>query len=107
MAGIMIGPEEWLQKNQRRMFHCPYQPGQLFISKQACSKRHQMGQSEDLADLLRGDLFNYTYKRGLSLCRECSIGKKLALRSPRPNPAALQPNVSQEKPGLRAGRIPY
>ncbi len=76
-----IEPRRWLQKNQNQMFYCPHQPGQLWISKHACMKRYLTGQREDLADLMKGDLFNYTYKRGLSLCRECPIGKKLVLRT--------------------------
>ncbi len=41
-------------------------------------KRHLTGQDLDMADLMKGDVFNYSYKRGLSRCRECSIGKELA-----------------------------
>jgi len=71
--------KEWLAKNQQEMICCPYQPGNLMISKNACSKRYGMGQKEDYQDLMKGDVFNYAHKRGLSLCRECPIGKELAL----------------------------
>jgi len=73
--------KEWLAKNQQEMICCPYQPGNLMISKNACSKRYGMGQKEDYQDLMKGDVFNYAHKRGLSLCRECPIGKELALAS--------------------------
>ncbi len=73
--------KEWLAKNQQQMISCPYQPGNLMISKNACSKRYWMGRKEDYQDLMRGDFFHYTYKRGLSVCRECPIGKRVASAS--------------------------
>ncbi len=76
-----MGSKEWLAKNHHLMINCPYQPGQLVISKNACTKRYRLGRREDFSDLMKGDLFNYSYKRGLSLCRECPIGKKLAIAS--------------------------
>ena len=70
--------KEWLAKNQEDMVCCPHQPGKLMISKSACAKRYWMARDEDYQDLMKGDVFNYRHKRGLSLCRECSIGKQLA-----------------------------
>jgi hypothetical protein len=81
MGKSQMEVKEWLAKNQQEMICCPYQPGNLMISKNACSKRYWMGQKEDYQDLMKGDVFNYAYKRGLSLCRECSIGKELARAS--------------------------
>lgn len=83
MADLQIVAKEWLAKNQRKMVSCPYQPGQLVISKSACSKRYQLGRKENPIDLMKGDLFHYTFNRGLSLCRDCPIGKKLAIFHPR------------------------
>ncbi len=83
MTELQRVAKQWLVKNQRKMVSCPYQPGQLMISKNACSKRYILARRENPADLLKGDLFHYTYKRGLSLCRDCRIGKKLALSQPR------------------------
>jgi hypothetical protein len=81
MSQSQISPKAWLTKNRADMFVCPYQPGQLTISKSACSKRHLMGKQEDLSNLQKGyDPLNYGFARGLSLCRECSIGKKLAVK---------------------------
>jgi hypothetical protein len=40
-----------------------------------------MGKQEDLATLQKGnDPLNYSLVRGLSLCRECPIGKKMAVK---------------------------
>jgi hypothetical protein len=79
MAASQLVAEKWLEKNQQEMFYCPHQPGKLMISKNACAKRHLQAGKEEFQDLMKGDLFNYTYKRGLALCRECPIGKSLAL----------------------------
>lgn len=83
MTQVQIA-NEWLVRNQRKLVSCPYQPGQLTISRNACAKRYILGRKENPADLLKGDLFHYTFKRGLSLCRECPIGRKAALAQPRP-----------------------
>jgi hypothetical protein len=78
MAGNQIVAKEWLHKNRTKMISCPYQRGNLMISKSACSKRYRLGRKERYEDLLKGDLFNYTFKCGLSLCQTCPIGKGLA-----------------------------
>ncbi len=77
MAASRLVAEEWLEKNQQEMFHCPHQPGKLVISKNACAKRHLQAEKEEYQDPLKGDFFHYAYKMGLSLCRDCSIGKRL------------------------------
>lgn len=74
--------EEWLASNQQEMISCPYQPGNLMISKSACFKRHMVGRREKLNDLMKGDFFHYTFKKGLSLCRDCPIGQKLVFSKP-------------------------
>ena len=78
MGEGQLAVKEWLAKNQEDMVCCPHQPGNLMISKSACAKRYWMARNEDYQDLMKGDVFNYSYKRGLSLCRECSIGKQMA-----------------------------
>jgi hypothetical protein len=88
---------EWLMKNQRKLVSCPYQPGQLTISKNACSKRYVLGKNENPADLLKGDLFHYTFKRGLSLCRECPIGRKLAVAHETQEPQIPLNRIFQEQ----------
>jgi hypothetical protein len=88
--------EEWLERNHKEMFYCPYQPGNLMISKNACSKRYGIAREESYQDLLKGDFFHYSYKRGLSRCRDCPIGKKLSL-----SPGA---NKSPDRLRARDGR---
>jgi hypothetical protein len=79
MAARQLVAEEWLEKNQQEMFYCPYQPGNLMISKNACSKRYWIAHEENNQDFLKGDFFHYSFKRGLSVCRDCPIGKQLSL----------------------------
>jgi len=81
MAQSHYVAENWLTKNQREMITCPYQPGQLKISKNACLKRHRVAQ-KDPGNFIREDFFNYTLKKGLSLCRDCQIGRSLAFSRP-------------------------
>ena len=82
MAQKPIVADKWLARNRRDMIVCPHQPGQLMISKSSCLKRYQMSRKENLGDLLKGDFFQYVYMKGLSLCRDCPIGKKLAVSRP-------------------------
>lgn len=90
MAQNQIGADKWLAKNRRDMIVCPNQPGQLMISKSSCSKRYQMSRRENLNELLKGDFFQYIYMKGLSVCKDCPIGKKLTISRPvarfRPSP---------------------
>lgn len=81
MAEKQIKADRWLAKNRQDMITCPNQPGQLTISKSSCTKRYQMSRRENLKDLLKGDFFQYIYMKGLSVCRDCPIGKKLAVSS--------------------------
>lgn len=81
MAQNQVSVKSWLARNKGEMIVCPYQPGQLTISKMACSKRHLTGKSEELGNLQKGnDPLNYNYWRGLSLCRDCPIGEKLTVK---------------------------
>jgi len=73
--------EDWLNENQPGILMCPYQPGGLLISKKACIKRYlaaRPGKIEGRMD----DLFRHTLSKGLSLCRTCPIGEKLASSEP-------------------------
>lgn len=85
-----LAGNEWLVKNQEDMFTCPHQPGQLMISKSSCIKRYLASRKEDLGSILKKDFFHYSYIRGLCVCRDCPIGRKLAVARPaarfRPSP---------------------
>ena len=84
LAQKQVATNQWLAKNKRDMIVCPNQPGQLMISKTSCSKRYIMSRRKDLKELLKGDFYHYIYIRGLSVCRDCPVGKKLAVARPVP-----------------------
>jgi hypothetical protein len=84
LAQKQVRVDKWLEKNRQDMITCPNQPGQLMISKSSCSKRYLMSRKENLQDLLKGDFFRYIYIKGLSVCRDCPIGKKLTVSRPAP-----------------------
>jgi hypothetical protein len=86
LAQNQMATNQWLAKNKRDMIVCPNQPGQLTISKTSCSKRYIMSRRQDLKDQLKGDFYQYIYIRGLSVCRDCPVGKKLAVARPVPRP---------------------
>jgi len=71
--------EYWLAEHKDAIIHCPYQPGQLKILKNACIKRYLASQKDKSINPMTGQsFFQYTVKNGLSLCKECPIGKSLA-----------------------------
>ena len=73
----MINPaesEDWLAENSKQMIDCPYQPGGLKISRASCRRRFLAGLN---LEKLNGDSGLYSLKKGLLVCGECPIGKKL------------------------------
>jgi hypothetical protein len=86
LAQNKVTTDKWLAKNREDMIVCPRQPGQLTISKSSCSKRYIMSRRENLKELLKGDFFQYIYMKGLSVCQDCPIGKKLTLARPASRP---------------------
>jgi hypothetical protein len=72
----------WMDAHEQRMISCPYQPGRLVISKEACLKRHSMALQERYEDLEQVDFFRQRLKNGLALCSKCEIGERLARSTP-------------------------
>jgi hypothetical protein len=71
--------DAWLRRNEKRMIECPLQPGQLKISRDACTKRYWIAQEDDLegATKRKDSIFALALAKSLSLCRDCPIGKHL------------------------------
>ncbi len=78
MVASACGVSGWLEEHQHGMINCPYQPGQLVISKGACMKRHMAAEQENYDDIMAVDFFRYKLKKGLFLCKQCAIGRRLA-----------------------------
>ncbi len=62
---------EWMDRNRNRMVQCHYQPGNLLITRQSCLARRQRAKEEDLTDIMKGDVLDYVYRKGLAICLAC------------------------------------
>ncbi len=63
--------DEWMAQNKGRMVQCLRQPGGLLITRESCQARRQRARQEDLGDVLKGDVLDYLYRKGLALCLQC------------------------------------
>ena len=75
--------EEWLYRNQGKIIQCPFQPGNLRITRWGCRKRKMRAKREDFTAIMQGDYFDYVYKNGLLRCRDCQIAGVSPRRSSR------------------------
>jgi hypothetical protein len=69
---------EWISRNRQNLIHCPYQPGNLLITKWSCRRRRLKAQKEDLTNVMSGDVMDYVHRQGLSICLTCDALKKAA-----------------------------
>jgi hypothetical protein len=69
--------EDWLNKHREVLITCPFQPGKLIISRKACGKRRLASQVPLDNEIRKLDLFQSTVTKGLSLCGQCPISKRL------------------------------
>jgi hypothetical protein len=69
---------EWISRNSENLIRCPHQPGNLLITKSSCRRRRLKAQKEDLANVMSGDVMDYIYRQGLSICLTCNALKKAA-----------------------------
>jgi len=69
---------EWISRNRHHMIHCPHQPGDLLITKQCCRRRQIKARQENLTNIMQGDVMDYIYRQGLSICLTCNAAKKRA-----------------------------
>jgi len=67
--------EHWSSLNLIELINCPYQPGNLKISKSCCLKRYEVSQKIDSEVFNQANLFYYTIWQGFLKCRTCSIIK--------------------------------
>ena len=69
---------EWISRNRQDLIQCPHQPGNLLITKQSCQRRRVKARKEDLTNVMQGDVMDYVYRQGLSICLACDATKKKA-----------------------------
>jgi hypothetical protein len=65
--------KEYYSLNLNKMIDCPFQPGNLKISKKACLKRHKAAHRKKLETVKVENLFNFFVSQGLSRCQKCPI----------------------------------
>ncbi len=75
MGRAINSSENWLTANFQKIIDCPYQPGNLKISKNACQKRYETSRKTSFEIISRADLFTYTVGQGLLRCQHCPIVK--------------------------------
>jgi hypothetical protein len=74
MADIILKQtEEWFARHRQEIIRCPYQPGNLMITRSGCKKRRDRARRESYDDITKGDFFQYIYKSGLMVCRDCRL----------------------------------
>ena len=71
MANVQAAINDWMERNEPMMIHCPHQPGNLLITKGGCSKRREKAKIQDYAKLLEGSFIDYSHKMGLFVCLYC------------------------------------
>ena len=81
--------EIWLSEHRHQMVTCPYQPGELRITKQACVRRYetakQQGSERKVGKPRMKTIFEEVVNTSLSRCLSCPIGESLSdAESPRP-----------------------
>jgi len=76
MNGYQHQIEKWMAENRHRMVQCPNQPGRLLITEKSCWQRQLQARKENLDDVMSGDVFDYMYKKGLSICLTCNAMRK-------------------------------
>jgi hypothetical protein len=67
--------EHWSSSHFIELINCPYQPGNLKISKSCCLKRYAASQKIDSAIFNQSTLFYYTIWQGFLKCKTCSVIK--------------------------------
>lgn len=69
---------EWISRNRQNLIQCPHQPGNLLITRQSCQRRRIRARQEDLNNVMKGDVMDYVYRQGLSVCLSCEEAKRKA-----------------------------
>jgi hypothetical protein len=69
--------ENWQSTTMKEIIHCPFQPGNLKISKKACLKRYQASSRTTWDSNGHINLFYYTVGQGLLRCRSCPIVEEM------------------------------
>jgi hypothetical protein len=86
MAAREMITREFYTRYMDNLIQCPFQPGNLKISEQACLKRKNAAEKRLFEPRSSEDLFNYCVSQNLIRCEKCAMTKK----GPRKQPARVQ-----------------
>jgi hypothetical protein len=64
---------EYYSRDRDKVIDCPLQPGNLKISKKACTKRRQAASRIPEEPFKTENLFIYSITQGLLRCKQCPI----------------------------------
>lgn len=64
---------QWLRINRKAIIDCPFQPGNLKITGEACLKRRKAAQRNNSETGKADDLFHFFVSKGLAICEQCSL----------------------------------
>jgi hypothetical protein len=65
----------WHKADLLEMIDCPYQPGNLKITKKACLKRRKASTEGQPFQTIHNEFFLYTVRQGLLTCKSCPVGE--------------------------------
>ncbi len=64
----------WRNAQPDEMIDCPYQPGNLKISKKSCLKRLRASKEGKFKMVKNDDFFFFMINEGLTTCKNCPAG---------------------------------
>jgi len=76
MAAREAITRDYYRRYMDNLIQCPFQPGNLKISEQACRKRKQAAEQKRFEPRASDDLFNYCVSQNLIRCERCVTTKK-------------------------------
>jgi hypothetical protein len=66
--------KQWRTAELNEMIDCPYQPGNLKITKKACLIRRRASMEGRSLQSIQNDFFLFTVRQGLLTCKNCPVG---------------------------------
>ncbi len=64
---------QWNDADLLEIIDCPYQPGNLKITKRACLKRREASTEGHPLQTIHNEFFLYTVRQGLLTCKSCPV----------------------------------
>lgn len=78
----MADTQMWSQESPAfslpRLIDCPFQPGNLKISENACRKRYRVSLERNITNGQGEEILSFFFNQGLLKCQRCPIVKTMA-----------------------------